>query len=444
MKNRGLKPFLILRYVNLNKGEKMGFFNISEKLNTLSDEVMKDVAEQFAKTDKTAEYNQQKVLSAFIKNGVSESHFAASTGYGYGDRGRDTLEQVFADCVGAEKSIFRHSFASGTHTLTVMLFGLLRPGDTMLCLTGRPYDTLIGVLGIDSHVDGSLQDFGIGYDQVELKADGTPDIDAIKKKLSEKHYAVAYIQRSRGYSLRPSLTVGEIEKLAKAVKEISPETVVAVDNCYGEFVEQKEPTEVGADIMAGSLIKNPGGGIAPTGGYIAGKAGLVEKCGYRLTAPGVGLEIGASLGHTRELYMGLFSSPHVVGEALKTAIFTARLFEKLGCRVSPSSDAHRADIIETVETGSEGGLIAFCQGLQSGSPVDSSAVPEPDDMPGYDCPVIMAAGAFTLGASIELSADGPLRPPYAVWMQGGLNFHSAKVGILLAADRMLKGGFLEI
>ncbi len=422
----------------------MGFFKIDSRLEAIADTALDKCRESFFNIDKTTEYNQQKVLSAFVKNGVAESHFAASTGYGYNDRGREVLEQVFADCVGAESAIFRHSFASGTHTLTVALFGILRPGDTMLCITGRPYDTLIGVLGIDGHVDGSLKDFGVNYEQVDLKADGKPDLDAVKARLSQKKYKVAYIQRSRGYSLRPSLSVEEIGKMAAAVKEISPETVVMVDNCYGEFVERREPLEVGADLIAGSLIKNPGGGIAPTGGYIAGRADLVEQCGYRLTAPGVGLEVGATLGHTRELFMGLFSAPHVVGEALKTAVFTAALFEDLGYRVSPSSDAARADIIQTVELKNPDSLIAFCRGLQSGSPVDSFAAPEPSDMPGYDSQVIMAAGAFTLGASIELSADAPLREPFAVWMQGGLNFHSAKVGIMLAAEKMLEEGLIEL
>ena len=411
-------------------------FKFSDRITAASKKAMENCRGQFDRIEAITEYNQQRVLRAFTKNEVSESHFAATTGYGYGDRGRDTLEQVFADCVGAEKSIFRHSFASGTHTLTVMLFGVLRPGDSMLCLTGRPYDTLIGVLGTDAYVPGSLRDFGVNYEQVELTADGLPDLKAIEEKVKSKKYKVAYIQRSRGYNLRPSLSVGKIEEMIKTVKAVSPDTLVLVDNCYGEFVEEKEPTMVGADLMAGSLIKNPGGGIAPTGGYIAGKRDLVELCGYRLTAPGVGLEIGASLGHSRELYMGLFNAPHVVGEALKTAVFTAALFELLGCGTTPKSDEIRADIIQTVLTGTEKGMVAFCRGLQSGSPVDSAATPYPDSMPGYDVPVIMAAGAFTLGASIELSADGPIRPPYALWMQGGLNFHSAKVGIMLAAEKM--------
>lgn len=420
----------------------MAFFKIDERLNEAAAKALVSARESFDRIDSITEYNQQKVLSAFIKNGVAESHFAASTGYGYNDRGRDTLEQVFADCMGAEASIFRHSFASGTHTLNVMLFGVLRPGDTMLCLTGRPYDTLIGVLGIDGHVDGSLKDFGVNFEQVDLKFDGTPDMAAIEQRIQSKKYKVAYIQRSRGYSLRPSLSVDTIGQMARLVKKLSPETLVLVDNCYGEFVEKREPLEVGADLIAGSLIKNPGGGIAPTGGYIAGRADLVEKCGYRLTAPGVGLEVGATLGHTRELFMGLFSAPHVVGEAVKTAVFTASLFETLGFEVTPSSREPRADIIQTVKCGNSEALIAFCRGLQSGSPVDSFAVPEPGDMPGYDSQVIMAAGAFTLGASIELSADAPLREPFAVWMQGGLNFHSAKVGIMLAAQKMLQEGHI--
>lgn len=420
------------------------FFRFDDKLKTVADEAMTHCATQFSKIDEVTEFNQQKVLSAFIKNGVSESHFSGSTGYGYDDRGRDTLEQVFADCVGAEASIFRHNFVSGTHTLTVALFGILRPGDTMLCLTGRPYDTLIGVLGIDGHIDGSLKDFGVNYEQADLLPDGTVDYEAIEQKLRSKHYAVAYIQRSRGYSLRPSLTVDEIGKMTRLVKSISPDTIVMVDNCYGEFVETREPLEVGADLMAGSLIKNPGGGIARTGGYIAGRRDLVDKCGYRLTAPGVGLEVGATLGMTRELYMGLFSAPHVVGEALKTAVFTASLFKKLGYGVSPEVEEKRADIIQTVKIGNSEGLIAFCRGLQSGSPVDSFAAPEPGDMPGYTSQVIMAAGAFTLGASIELSADAPLREPYAVWMQGGINFHSAKVGIMLAAQKMFDEGIFRL
>lgn len=420
----------------------MDFFNISPRLERLDAEVRDSIAEILADIDRTTRHNQLKVLSAFIEEGVSESHFNPSTGYGYGDRGRDTLERLFARVMGAQDSIIRHNFVSGTHALTVALFGVLRPGDTMLCLTGRPYDTLIGVLGIDGKVDGSLAEFGVQYEQVGLNAEGLPDLPEIEKKIRDKAYKVAYIQRSRGYSLRPSLSVERIGQLCELVHRISPNTIVMVDNCYGEFVEKTEPVAVGADLIVGSLIKNPGGGIAPTGGYIAGRSDLVEQCGYRLTAPGVGREVGASLGHSRELYMGLFHAPHVTGEALKTAVYAAALFEKLGFAVTPTADAKRADIIQSVTLGNPQALIAFCQGMQKGAPVDSFVTPEPWDMPGYDSQVIMAAGAFTLGSSIELSADAPLREPYAAWMQGGLNFDSASAGVLLAAQSMLEKGLL--
>ena len=420
------------------------FFNIDNKLTELDKKALERSEKQFERIDSITEYNQLKVLNAFIKNGVSESAFAGSTGYGYDDRGREVLEKVMADCMGAEDSLIRHNFVSGTHTLTVALFGVLRPGDKVICLTGRPYDTITGVFGIDEKTDGSLADFGVEYGQVELKPDGTPDIEEIKRVLRNEKPKMAYIQRSRGYSPRPSLRIADIEVIIKAIKEASPESIIMVDNCYGEFVETKEPCEIGADIIAGSLIKNPGGGIAPTGGYIAGRKDLIEKCAYRLTCAGVGREVGATLGHTRELYMGLFSAPHVVGEALKTAVYTASLFELLGFSVTPTSEEVRGDIIQCITLGSAEGLIAFCQGMQSGAPVDSFVVPEPWDMPGYTDPVIMAAGAFTLGASIELSADGPLRPPYAAWMQGGINFHSAKAGVLLAAQKMLEKGALKV
>ncbi len=422
----------------------MSFFDFDEALLKYDRRATELARNQFEKIDRITEFNQQKVLSAFIKNKVSETHLGISTGYGYGDEGRDNLERVMANCMGAEDALMRHSFVSGTHTLTVALFGILRPGDSVLCLTGRPYDTITGVFGIDSKSDGSLRDFGVEYNQIDLKADGTPDINAIRAELSWKKYKMAYIQRSRGYSLRPSLTVNDIAELCRAVREVSPDTVIMVDNCYGEFVEEKEPCEVGADIVAGSLIKNPGGGIAPTGGYIAGRRDLVEKCANRLTCPGVGKEVGASLGHNRELYMGLFSAPHVVGEALKTAVYASALLELLGYKVSPRVDEVRGDIIESVILGSEDALIAFCRGMQSGAPVDSFLVPEPWEMPGYDDKVIMAAGAFTLGASIELSADAPIRPPYAAWMQGGINYHSAKTGVLLAVQSMIKSGALGL
>lgn len=419
------------------------FFKIDDSLLKLDKKALEMCKPVFEGIDEIARYNQHKVLAAFINNGVSETHLGISTGYGYGDAGRDKLEQVFAEAVGAEDSLIRHNFVSGTHTLTVMLFGVLRPGDKMLSLTGRPYDTLIGVLGIDGKSEGSLADYNIGYNQVELDRNGEPDIEAIKTELKRKHYKVAYIQRSRGYSLRPSLTVEKIGELCRAVKEVSPDSLILVDNCYGEFVEKTEPLSVGADLIAGSLIKNPGGGIAPTGGYIAGRRDLVELCGYRLTAPGVGREVGASLGHNRELYMGLFAAPHTVGEALKAAVYAAALFNLLGYEATPAFDAKRADIIESVLLRTPEALVAFCQGMQKGAPVDSFVVPEAWDMPGYDDKVIMAAGAFTLGASIELSADAPLREPFAAWLQGGLNFASAEAGILLAAQSMLDKGILN-
>jgi cystathionine beta-lyase family protein involved in aluminum resistance len=415
------------------------FFNIDDELLQLDKEILDSLKQRFLEIDDITEYNQLKVLNAFIKNGVSEANMSGSTGYGYDDRGREILERVMADCMGAEDSIMRHNFVSGTHTLTVALFGILRPNDKVLVLTGRPYDTITGVFGIDSKNDGSLSDFGVEYNEVALLPDGTPDIEEIKNRLSKDNYKMAYIQRSRGYSTRPTLVIDDIKKLCDAVKEVSPSTIIMVDNCYGEFVEKLEPCDVGADLCAGSLIKNPGGGIARTGGYIAGRRDLVEKCADRLTCPGVGKEVGATLGMSRELYLGLFQAPHVVGEAVKTAVYTSALFSKMGYEVSPKPFEKRGDIVQCVTLGSAEGLVAFCQGMQSGAPVDSFVVPEPWDMPGYTDPVIMAAGAFTLGASIELSADGPLREPYAAWMQGGLNFHSAKAGVLLAAQKIRNG-----
>ena len=420
------------------------FFDIDKRLLDYDKKALENASKAFEEIDDITEFCQLKVLSAFIKNGVSEASMAGSTGYGYDDRGREILEKIMAECMGAEDALMRYSFNSGTHTLAVALFGVLRPGDKVLCLTGRPYDTITGVFGIDNVEDGSLADFGVKYAQVDLLPDGTPDIEGIKKALKEDSYKMAYIQRSRGYSTRPSLTISVIEKIINAVREVSPESIIMVDNCYGEFVEKKEPCDVGADLIAGSLIKNPGGGIAQTGGYIAGRHDLVEKCAVRMTCAGVGREIGATLGHSREMYLGLFSAPHVVGEALKTAVYTASLFELLGFPVTPTSSEKRGDIIQCITLGSEEGLVAFCQGMQSGAPVDSFVVPEPWDMPGYTDPVIMAAGAFTLGASIELSADGPLREPYAAWMQGGLNFHSAKTGVLLAANKMLNEHAINI
>ncbi len=414
----------------------MSFFNFSEQMKAISEKALLKCNEKFSEIDKITEFNQQRVLKAFIDNGVSESHFAGSTGYGYGDRGREVLDEVTAQIFGAEDALIRHSFASGTHTLCVMLFGVLRPGDTVLCATGTPYDTIHSVIGLSGEGMGSLKDFGIGFEIVDLKKDGTTDLDELKKRLNEKEYKAVYIQRSRGYSLRPTLTSKEIKEITDIVKANS-KAITMLDNCYGEFTEYETPAEIGVDLFAGSLIKNPGGGIAKCGGYIAGKKDLVELCSYRLTTPGIGKEVGATLGNTRDIFMGLFHAPHVTGEALKTAVFTAAIFEEMGYWVSPTSTEKRADIIQSVKLGNREKLIAFCQGLQSGSVVDSYVVPEPWAMPGYDSDVIMAAGAFTNGSSIELSADAPLREPFAVWLQGGLNFHSAKIGVLLGAQRVL-------
>ena len=421
----------------------MDFFKIDERLQKLDAAVLQQCSKPFAEIEKTTEYCQLKVLNAFIENGVSESHFAATTGYGYDDRGRDTLDRVVAQSLGAEDALLRYSFASGTHTIAVALFGVLRPGDRLLCVTGRPYDTLIGVLGCDEKTSGSLADFNIEYNEVALKPDGTPNHAAITEELKSGAYKVAYIQRSRGYSLRPSLQIAEIERLCQTIRAAAPGVIIMVDNCYGEFTHRQEPCCVGADLIMGSLIKNPGGGIAPSGGYIAGRKELIEQCAYRMTAPGVGREIGATLGHNRDLFMGWFNAPHVTGEALKTAVFAAAFFESCGYTVTPTAAEPRADIIQSIVLENPKALIAFCQGMQRGAPVDSFVTPEPWDMPGYNDQVIMAAGAFTLGSSIDLSADAPLREPYAAWMQGGLNFHSAHAGVLLAAQSMLENGLLK-
>jgi cystathionine beta-lyase family protein involved in aluminum resistance len=419
------------------------YFKIDARIEETAKKAEELARPYFKRIEETVDWNEQKMLAAFVKNGVSESHFAASTGYGYDDRGRDTLDRVFADALGAEDALVRHNFVSGTHALTVALFGVLRPGDTMLCVTGMPYDTLRSVIGITGNGNGSLKEFGIHYEQVDLTPEGHPDYEEIARRV-KPGLRMVYIQRSRGYALRPSLFVEEIEKIASIVKSKASDCIVMVDNCYGEFVQRDEPVSHGADLMAGSLIKNPGGGIAPTGGYIAGRKDLVESCAYRLTTPGTGREIGATLGNNRELFMGAFHAPVTTGEALKTAVFTAALFHLFGYEVTPRYDEPRADIIQTVELGDEESLIAFCRGVQKGAPVDSFVTPEPWDMPGYDCKIIMAAGTFTLGASIELSADAPLREPYAAWMQGGLNYPSGRLGAMLAAQSMLEQGILRI
>lgn len=422
------------------------FFEISERVKDLSATALKKAETVFGRIDELTEYNQQKVLSAFIRNRVDETDFNTTTGYGYSDKGREKLDVLTADIFGAESAIIRSgALSSGTHTLAVCLYGILRPGDVMLCVTGTPYDTLHSTIGLGGKNmgDGTLADFGVHYAQVDMTEDDKLDYDGIESAASDIGVRMVYIQRSRGYSLRHTVSIEEIKKVCEIVHRVNKRAIVMVDNCYGEFTEKLEPTEVGADLMAGSLIKNAGGGIAASGGYIAGRKHLVELCGYRLTTPGLGTELGATLGQNRSLFMGLFHAPHVVGEALKTAVFAASVYTELGFKVTPTVEEDRHDIIQAICLENSENLIAFCQGLQKGAPVDSYVTPEPWDMPGYDSQVIMSAGAFTSGSSIELSADAPLREPYAVWMQGGLNFHSGKIGVMLATEEMLKRGLIK-
>lgn len=412
------------------------FFNISEEIYTAADKAMELCKDKLTEIDDIQEYNQHKMIKAFQNAQISESHFVGSTGYGYGDRGRDALDEVFAYVFDAEDALVRHNFVSGTHALTVALFGVLRPNDKILSVTGTPYDTIRGAIGIEGDYPGSLKDFGVIYEEIDFKTDGTVNYDAIKSTLDDS-YKMVYIQRSRGYSTRPTLTCKDIEKIVKTVRRINKDVIIMLDNCYGEFVEKQQPLSVGVDLMAGSLIKNPGGGIAPTGGYIAGRRDLVEMCSYRLTTPGTGKELGATLNQNRELFLGAYHAPHATGEALKTAVFASALFSVLGYEVSPNYSEDRGDIIQLIMLGTPEKLEQFCVGIQHASAVDSFVTPYPDDMPGYEDKVIMAAGAFTLGSSIELSADAPLREPYAVWMQGSLNFHAGKLGVMLAANEII-------
>ncbi len=415
----------------------MNFYDIDKRVIEASEKAMELCADKLREIEDIQEYNQIKMIKAFQNAGVRESYFSGSTGYGYDDFGRDALDRVYAFAFDAEDALVRHNFVSGTHALTVALFGMLRPNETMLSVTGMPYDTIRSAIGIEGNYPGSLKDFSINFEMTELLPDGTLDYAQIQKDIEAKKPKMVYIQRSRGYSTRATLTWREIKKICDISKKASPKSIIMLDNCYGEFVEKVEPLSVGVDIMAGSLIKNAGGGIAPTGGYIAGKKELVEMCAYRLTTPGTGKEIGATLGNNRELFMGAYHAPHVTGEALKTAVFASALFEILGYETSPKYNENRGDIIQLVMLGNEDKLCKFCEGIQAGSAVDSFVVPVPSDMPGYESQVIMAAGAFTLGSSIELSADAPLRDPYAVWMQGGLNFHGGKLGVMLAANKVL-------
>lgn len=417
-------------------------FNIDEKILNHAKQAEAECKEMFEKIDEVAEFNGQKVLKAFIDNRVSDSCLKGTTGYGYDDLGRDTLDKVYAQAFGGQDAIVRHNFVNGTHALSTALFGVLRTGDTMLAMTGKPYDTLEEVIGIRGEKGkGSLKDFGINYVQADLINDKYPNY----KKIEElsKNVKIAYIQRSRGYSLRPSLSIEVIEKMIKTAKKANPDVIVMVDNCYGEFVEKQEPLSVGADLIIGSLIKNPGGAIASTGGYICGRADLVEMCADRLTCVGMGKEVGCSLNQSREMFLGYFLAPQVVASALKTAVFACRFFEKLGFETLPKSDEVRTDIISSILLENEENLTAFCQGIQKGSPVDSYVSPEAWDMPGYESKVIMAAGAFTMGASIELSADAPIRPPFAAWLQGGITYPTGKTGVMVAAQEMYNRGLIN-
>lgn len=418
-------------------------FGINKVIIDLASSAEIEIEGIFKKITEVREYNQIKVINAMQRNNLSESHFAGTTGYGYDDRGREILDSVYADVFKAEDALVRHHIVSGTQALALCLYGNLRPGDELLSVTGKPYDTLEEVIGIRGSGGGSLKEFGISYRQVDLIQNGSPDYDGIRAAISS-HTKMVLIQRSRGYCWRPSLKIDEVERITSFIKKIKDDAIILVDNCYGEFVEDREPIEAGADLVAGSLIKNPGGGLAPTGGYIAGKQDYVSKAAYRLTAPGLGRKVGPTLGHNRLFFQGLFLAPHVVAESLKGAVLCAALMKKLGFDTSPSPFDKRGDIIQAVKFNNPDSLIALCQGIQKGSPVDAYVTPEPWDMPGYDSPVIMAAGAFIQGSSIELSADAPLKPPYIAYMQGGLVYEHVKLGIMTALQMMADKGIINI
>ena len=415
---------------------------ISKEVYDFGNEILAGLKERFEKIDEVAEYNQMKVLNAMQECKVSDIHFAATTGYGYNDLGRDTLEEVYAKVFHTEDALVRPQIVSGTHALAVALSSQLRPGDELLSPVGKPYDTLEEVIGIRESV-GSLAEFGVTYRQVDLLEDGSFDWENIRKSINEKTKMVT-IQRSKGYQTRPTLSVGRIEELIKFVKNIKPDVICMVDNCYGEFVETIEPTDVGADMCVGSLIKNPGGGLAPTGGYIVGKKECIERAAARLTSPGLGKEVGASLGVISSFYQGFFLAPTVTAGALKGAIFAANVYEKLGYGVVPNGSESRHDIIQAITFGTPEGVIEFCRGIQAAAPVDSFVVPEPWAMPGYDSDVIMAAGAFVQGSSIELSADAPIKPPYAVYFQGGLTWNHAKLGILMSLQKLVEAKIVTL
>lgn len=415
---------------------------ICDEVYDYGEKILHSLKERFEQIDKVSEFNQMKVIKAMQKNKVNATHFMASTGYGYNDEGRDNLERVYSDCFHTEAALVRPQITCGTHALAVALSANLRPGDELLSPVGRPYDTLEEVIGIRPSI-GSLKEYGVTYRQVDLKEDGSFDFDKIKEALNEKTKLVT-IQRSKGYQTRETFSVEKIGKLIKFIKEIKPDVICMVDNCYGEFVETIEPSDVGADMIVGSLIKNPGGGLAPIGGYICGTKECVEQCAYRLSAPGLGQEVGANLGIMQSFYQGFFLAPTVVAGALKGAIFAANIYEKLGFKVVPDGSESRHDIIQAVELGSKERMVAFCEGIQAAAPVDSFIIPVPSEMPGYDDDVIMAAGAFIQGSSIELSADGPIREPYAVYFQGGLTWYHAKLGILMSLQKLYEKNLVNL
>ncbi|MED3624167.1 methionine gamma-lyase family protein [Neobacillus thermocopriae] len=414
-----------------------------EKIQPIVSEVEKQISSVHQEIERRIESNQFRVLQSFQKHRVSDAHFIPSTGYGYDDIGRDTLEKVYADVFGGEAGLVRPQIISGTHAISIALFGVLRPGDELLYITGKPYDTLEEIVGIRGSGVGSLKEFGISYNSVSLTEEGTIDWDMIAKMIKPNTKMIG-IQRSKGYDVRPSFSVAEIGEMIQFVKEIKPDVVVFVDNCYGEFVEELEPCHVGADLMAGSLIKNPGGGLAKTGGYIVGKKKWVDACSYRMTSPGIGAEAGASLYSLQEMYQGFFLAPHVVGQALKGAIFTAAMLEKLGMNSTPKWDEKRTDLIQAVQFDDREKMVSFCQAIQFASPINSYVTPHPSYMPGYEDDVIMAAGTFIQGASIELTADGPLRPPYAAYVQGGLTYAHVKIAVCLAIDHLVEKGLLTL
>ena len=415
----------------------MKISDIKPGVYEMADRAETQIRPVFDQIDRVAQENTRKVMEAFQDHRVSEACFAGTTGYGYDDLGRETLDRIYAQIFGTEAAIVRSQFVNGTHALTCSMFSLSDPGETVLAVTGTPYDTLRCAIGISGDGVGSLRYYGIGYGQVDLTADGEPDYEQIQKAAADPKVTGVMLQRSRGYDDRRALTIEDIRRICEAVREVNPKAHIMVDNCYGEFTDVLEPTQVGADLIAGSLIKNPGGGIAPTGGYIAGKRELVERAALRLTTPGIGGECGSTLGVNRQFFQGLFLAPHTVAQALKTAVFCAAMMDQLGIESSPRFDEKRSDIIQMVKLGSADRMKKFCLGIQAGAPVDSYVTPEPWAMPGYDDEVIMAAGAFIQGSSIELSADGPMREPYIAYMQGGLTYESGKLGIMMAVSAML-------